>query len=78
MDNALEHDLEDTLTLDQLVATYKDDNSHDGGTEVDNTDINQNDDNEFNSTINIVTEISDPNENIQLPFLSETDDPGDR
>ena len=77
MDDVLEHDLEKTLTLDQLVATYKDDNSNDGYTEVDNTDINQNDDNGSNSRINIVTEISDPNENIQLAFLTETDDPGD-
>ena len=78
MDDVLEHDLEEKLTLDQLVAIYKDDNSHDGGKEVDNTDINQNNDNGFNSSINIATEISDPNENIQLPFLSKTDDPGDR
>ena len=77
IENILEHDLEETLTLDQLVETYKDDNSHDGCTEVDSTDINKNDDNGSNSSTNIVTEISDPNKDIQLHFLTETDDPED-
>ena len=42
MDNVLEDDLEETLTLDQMVETYQDNNSH-VCTEFDSIHIHPND-----------------------------------
>ena len=72
MDDVLEHDPEATLTLDQLVESYMEDNSHNLCTEVDSRDLIQNDHNSPNSNTNkVTTEISDPNKDIGLPFLTE-------
>ena len=54
MDDVLGHDIEETLTLDQLVESYKDNNPHNVTTEIDNTNINQVNDNALNSNNNMV------------------------
>ena len=74
MDNVLEHDPEETLTLDQLVESYQDYNPHNVCTEIENTNINENNDNDKSSNNNIEDQILDHNEDTQLQFLSETDD----
>ena len=73
-DDVLEHDIEETLTLDQLVESYQGNNPHNGCPEIENTNINQINDNGSNSNTNIVSQILDPNEDMQLHFLTEADD----
>ena len=72
-DDVLEHDIEETLTLDQLVESYQGNNPHNGFPEIENTNINQINDNGSNSNTNIVSQILDPNEDMQLHFLAEAD-----
>ena len=75
MDDVLEHDtIEETLTLDQLVESYQDNNPHNVCTEIENTNINQINDNDASSNNNIEDQILDHNEDTQLHFVSETDD----
>ena len=74
MDDVLGHDIEETLTLDQLVESYKDNNPYNVSTENDNININQINGNTSNSNNNMVVPTLDHNEDFQLHFLSETDD----
>ena len=74
MDDVLEHDPEETLTLDQLVESYQDYNPHNVCTEIENTNINQINDNDKSSNNNIEDQILDHNEDTQLNFVSDTDD----
>ena len=76
MDDILEHDIEETLTLDQLVESYQGNNSLNICTEIDNTNIDSEPiiDNGSNNNTNLVSELLDPNEDIQLHFLTDTDD----
>ena len=74
MDDILDHDIEETLTLDQLVESYQHNNPPNVCPKIDNTYIDPINDNESNSSANIVSEIVVPNEDMQLHFLTEADD----
>ena len=74
MDDILEHDIEETLTLDQLVKSYKSIHSPDVCPEIEDTNIDPINNNGSNNSTNIVSEIVDPNEDMQLHFLTEAND----
>ena len=57
MDDVLEHDIEETLTLDQLIKLYQENNPHNVCTEIENANINQIHNNGSNSNSNIVSQI---------------------